>query len=184
MIVMAFDIAGRTGIAYGRAGETPRATAVDLGKGRGDAAQFARMIRATNELLTKYRPDIVVYEGPVGGPRTSHFLVGLAACFVGEAARLGHKPIDLNLGSVRKHFLGKHITTRSMPGASKGAVRQEIKRAVIARCHALGWPVRDDDEADACALWDYASATIGRAQAKPLGGLFNERSGIGDRRPA
>ena len=169
---MAFDIAGRTGIAYGRAGETPRATAIDLGKHLSEGKRFSRMIRATNELLSKYRPDLVVYEAPIGGPRTSHFLVGIAACFTGEATRLGFEPKEINLASVRKHFLGKHLTTKSFPGKSKGQVRSEIKRSVVARCYALGWTVRDDDEADACALWDYASATYGRAQAAPVGGLF------------
>ena len=40
MKVLAFDIATSTGVAWGVAGETPRATTVDLGKGLSDAKRF------------------------------------------------------------------------------------------------------------------------------------------------
>ena len=173
MIVMAFDIATHTGVALGRAGETPRAISVDFGK-RNQAVVFSKVIRLTCNLLTKYKPDILVYESPVGGPKTSHFLVGIAACFAGEASRLGYKPEKLDISSVRKHFLGRNLTRRDFPHLAPGRARTEIKRAVIARCHQLGWRVEDDDQADACALWDYAAATIARTQGAPAGDCSNE----------
>ena len=173
MIILAFDIAGRTGIAYGSAGGNPRATAVDLGKGRSEAVRFAKMIETTQFMLDRYKPDLVVYEAPIGGPRTSHFLVGIAACFTGQARLMGYDPKACSIASIRKHFLGKNLTSRDFPGWTKAKVRTEIKRQVIARCHLLGWPVRDDDEGDAVSLWDYAGATFGRAQSKPTGGLFH-----------
>lgn len=172
MKILAFDIASRAGIAFGVAGETPRATSVDLGKKLPEAQRFSKMIQATKHFLERFEPDVVVYEGVVGGPKTSHFLVGIAACFVGEATRLGYDPKSCSLGAVRSHFLGKHLTTRHFPHMKHAAAKLEIKRAVIARCHQLGWQVQDDNEADACALWDYAGATLGRAQAAPVGGLF------------
>jgi hypothetical protein len=171
--VIAFDIAGATGIAFGVAGGTPRATTVDLGKKLSEAQRFSKMIQTARFFLNKFEPDIVVYEAPVGGPKTSHFLVGVAACFVGEATRLGYDPKSVNLASVRSHFLGKHLTTRHFPHLKPAAAKAEIKRAVVARCFALGWPVKGHDDADALACWDYASATLGRAQAAPTGGLFN-----------
>lgn len=173
MIVMAFDISGRTGVAYGRAGGSPRATSLNLGQGLSEQKRFAKMISSTRFLLRKYKPDIVVYEAPVGGPKTSHFLVGVTACFVGTAAEEGFDPISVPINSVRKHFLGKHLTSRDFPGANKAGARRAIKRQVIARCQLLGWSVRDDDEADACAIWDYGCAVHGRAQSRPAGRLFN-----------
>jgi hypothetical protein len=169
---MALDIAGCTGVAFGVAGETPRAISVDLGKSRSEAVRFSKMIGLTNTLIRKHKPDLLVYEAPVGGPKTSHTLVGIAACFVGEATRLGFEPEKIAIASVRKHFLGKHLTSASFPGMSKGRARQEIKRALIARCNMLGWKVDDDDQADACAIWDYACAKWAGTQAKPIGGLF------------
>lgn len=169
---MALDIAGSTGVAFGVAGETPRAISVDLGKRHSEAVRFSKMIGLTKTLVEKHRPDLIVYEAPVGGPKTSHTLVGIAACFVGEATRLGFTPEKVAIASVRKHFLGKHLTTAHFPGMSKGQARNEVKRALVARCNQLGWKVDDDDQADACAIWDYACSTKARAQAKPLGGLF------------
>lgn len=173
MKVMAFDIATRCGVAFGTAGGTPRATAVDLGKGFSDAERFAKVIGATRRLLERFEPDLVAFEEAVGGPKTSHFLVGIAACFQGQAAAMGYRPRPVPIATVRKHFLGKHLTAQHFPGLSKGRARLAIKRQVVARCTALGWEVKDDDEADACAIWDYACATWGRAQARPVGGLFD-----------
>ena len=173
MKIMAFDIAGHTGIAFGGAGEIPRSTSVDLGRKKSEAVRYSKMIGLTRKMIAQFEPDLVVYEAPVGGPKTSHFLVGVAACFVGEAHRNGVNIKKLELSSVRRHFLGKHLTSRHFPHLTKAKARIEIKRAVVARCHQLGWDVDDDDEADACALWDYAQAVYGRSQSAPLGELFN-----------
>jgi hypothetical protein len=34
------------------------------------------------------------------------------------------------------------------------------KAATIDRCRELGWNVNNDNEADACALWDYQIACL------------------------
>jgi hypothetical protein len=73
--------------------------------------------------------------------------------------------------SIRKHFLGKALTSKDYPGLTKDEARSEIKKVVMNRCRALGWAVDTDDEADACALLDYAMAMEG-AQTMPSGGLF------------
>jgi hypothetical protein len=194
MKVIAFDIATKTGVAFGVAGGIPRATTIDFDKRLTDAQRFAKMLQATRVLLAKFQPDIVAFEAPIGGPRTSHFLVGIAACFQGEATRLGYSPVKISIATVRKHFLGATVTSKhfapSIPLQSRGktltaeqirerakkAARDATKSAVVARCFALGWEVRNDDEADACAIWDYASATLGRAQAAPLGKLFTHNA--------
>ncbi|WP_210526353.1 hypothetical protein [Rubellimicrobium arenae] len=170
--VMAWDLAGRCGIAFGRAGEIPRATTVDLGRALSEAERFAKIIRATQHMLDRFRPDVLVYEAPVGGPRTSHFLVGVASCFVGQATILGYQPRSVAIATVRKHFLGQHLTATSL-GTTKAKAREQIKARLIARCGALNWPVRNDDEADAFAIWDYACVTYAGAQSAPLGGLFD-----------
>lgn len=174
--VMAFDLAGQTGVAFGRVGEVPRATTIDLGKALSQEERLAEILRATEALLSRFRPEILAYEAPVGGPKTSHLLVAIAGCFVGQAKRLGYAPKSVAIGSVRKHFLGRALASRDFPGMSKARARTAIKSTVIARCGALGWQPRSDDEADAMALWDYACATYGRGQSAPLGGLFDGAS--------
>ena len=172
--IMAFDIATHTGVAFGIVGETPRSTTIDLGQGKSQALRFAKAIKTTKHLITRYKPDLVVYEAPIGGKFSSQFLVGLAACVTGQASIECKKPpVKLNIGAVRKHFLGRNVTTRDFPGMSKANAKKAIKQVVIGRCTLLGWKVDSDDAADACALWDYACAHYAKAQAAPLGGLFH-----------
>lgn len=170
---MAFDIATSTGVAWGSAGGTPRCVSVDLGKGRSEGSRFSKMLDLADHFLKSYKPDIVVYEAPIGGAMKVVLPGQLAACFVGQAVRLGYEPKSVDLSSVRKHFLGKNLTKAHFPDLSKGQARTAIKRAVIARCLVLGWDVKNDDQGDACATWDYACATMANAQSIPHGGLFN-----------
>jgi Holliday junction resolvasome RuvABC endonuclease subunit len=176
-MILALDIATRTGCAFGVAGGIPRATTIRLDRVSGEPERFAEMLRATRGLIQRLKPDVLVYEAPIGGG-TKVVLPGqLAACAAGEAARLGIPVHSFGLSTIRKHFLGKALSSRDFPGLSKAQSRTAIKRAVIARCLQLGWEVRNDDEADALALHDYASMTLGRVQSAPLGKLFtHERS--------
>lgn len=169
---MAFDIATQTGVAFGPAGGTPRAISVDLGKGRPEGAKFSRMRALSDKLLSVHRPDLVVYEAAIGGSSSSQFLVGLVAILRASAWDHSVKCEPVYLATVRKHFIGKALTKKDFPGLNDGAAKKEIKRVVMNRCRALGWAVEDDNAADACAAWDFASATMGGAQARP-GGLFD-----------
>lgn len=174
--VLAFDLAGSVGVAYGQAGGVPRSTTVNIGSRGPEGERLATMLRATRAFLTEFPPDVLAYEAPVGGPKTSHFLVALVGCFVGQATLMGFEPRSCAIASVRKHFLGRHLTHADYPrGWTRAQSRAAIKAAVIARCGLLGWHPKSDDEADALAVWDYAAATLGRAQAAPLGGLFDGR---------
>ncbi len=177
--VLAFDIATHVGIAFGKAGETPLATSISLGVDLSHEQRFAEMVRGTRLMLEEFQPDLVVFEAPVGGPRTSHLLVGIVACFRAQVILSGygddvtHK---VNIGAYRKHFLGHHPTSRSL-GMTKNVARTEIKAMVLRRCLQLGWKPRNEDEADAMALWHYGAAMWGGAQAKILGGLFDKGKG-------
>lgn len=174
-IVLAMDLAGRAGAAWGPVGGRPEATAIDLGRAKGEGERLAEMLRATETLLSTVRPEILAYEAPVGGPKTSHFLVALVGCFVGQATLMGYKPRSVAIASVRKHFLGRALSTSDFPGMTKAQAKEAIKATVITRCGALGWKPRNHDEADAMALFDFACAHYGRGQSAPLGGLFDQR---------
>lgn len=169
MKILAFDIATSTGVAYGSAGGTPRSTTVRLRDAASGPDRFAKMIEATRKLVGDLRPDLVVYEAPIGGATADPMPAMLAACCAGQARSMGVRVEGCSLASIRKHFLGKNLTSRDFPGLTKPQARTAIKRAVIGRCLSLGWDVETDDEADACALWDYACATFARAQTVPPG---------------
>lgn len=170
MKILAFDIASSTGIAFGGPGDVPMTKVIDLGRARSKQARFAKAIRMTAGFIEARRPDLVAVECPIG-PGTSSVLSGAYACVVGQAHLMGVRVVDYQVQSIRKHFLGKALTSRDFPGLTKDESRAEIKRVVMNRCRALGWKVDTDDEADACALWDYAMAKAG-VQTVPQGGLF------------
>lgn len=173
MKVLALDIATNTGVCVGQSGADPRAWSVNLGKAP-DAQRFSQALRLTASLLETHKPDLVAVEAAIGGPKASQYLIGLVACVTGVCwdRRVRCEPV--HLGSVRKHFLGKSLTTRHFPHLKPAAAKKAIKAEVMKRCELLGWPVETDDEADACAIWDYACATcVSGYRARPVGGLFN-----------
>ena len=173
MRILALDIATQTGIAIGNSGEVPESWSVDLGKGRSEGARFSKSLSLTHCLIRDHSPDLIAVEAAIGGPNTSHFLVGLLACVRGCAFNRGIPVEVCSIGGIRKHFLGKNLTVRDYPGMTKAQARTQIKSEVMKRCKLLGWEAADDDAADAAALFDFACANFARGyQAAPSGGLF------------
>lgn len=188
MKVLALDIATNTGVAVGDSGGTPKAWSVSLNEGlalkipgetpqekkfRMDNGRFSNALRLTHGLIETHKPDFVAIEAAVGGAKASFYLVMLVGCVRGCATNRGVKCETFNIGSVRKHFLGKAYTTRDFPELRPAKAKERIKGLVMDRCRLLGWEVEDDDSADACATWDYACATkVQSYQAPALGGLL------------
>lgn len=178
MNIVALDVATRCGVAVGRPQAAPRAWSEHLGET--DDARFAQALRLTDRLIREHRPEVVVVEAAIGGEKASHLLIGLVACVRGACTARGVEVESANIGAARKHFIGQHITSASTAfrhlrsqSARKAAARKAAKEAVMNRCRALGWPVRNDDEADAVALWDYAASRRSHAHAvMTAGGLW------------
>lgn len=177
MIIVALDLASVSGVAAGSPGGRPKAWSVDLGQGRSEDARFSKALILTHKLIEAHKPDVLAIEAPVGGSKTSHFLVGLVACVRGCAFNRGVQVEPYNIASIRKHFCGGHVTSAAYghldPKKRKGAARAAGKNLVMQRCRQLGWEAEDDNAADACALWDYACSLQSRAhQVANLPGLF------------
>ena len=173
MIILALDIATQTGVSVGETGGTPVSWSVDLGHKKSEDQRFSKALSLAHCLIRDHSPDLIAVEAAIGGPNTSHFLVGLLACVRGCAFNRGIPVEVCSIGAIRKHFLGRQLTVRDYPGLSKAQARTQIKAEVMKRCALLGWEAADDDAADAAALWDYACSTYGRGHnAKPVGGLF------------
>ncbi len=177
MIVVALDLASVTGVAVGSPGGTPTAWSVDLGQGRSEDARFSQALVLTHKLIEAHKPDLLAIEAPIGGPKTSHFLVGLVACVRGCAFNRKVRIEPYNIAAIRKHFVGGHVTSAAYghldPKRRKAAARSAGKNLVMNRCRQLGWQVDDDNAADACALWDYSCALESRShQITSIPGLF------------
>ena len=174
MMILALDIATQTGIAVGEPDSKPTCWSVDLGKGRSEDARFSSVLALTHKLIEQYKPDLIVPEAFIGGKNASAYLIGLVACVRGCAANRGIQCEMVFPATVRKHFMGKALTSKHYPGLSQARAKLAIKRDVKARCETLGWAVPDLDAADAAATWDWGCATYAKSyQAKPHGGLFN-----------
>jgi Holliday junction resolvasome RuvABC endonuclease subunit len=121
-------------------------------------------------LMTGPHFDYVVYEAPWVGPNTHQATARKLLCLAGDTeksvTRLQEQGVciqcrEVNNASVRKHFIGK--------GNGK---REELKRMTIDRCIAQGWLPKDDDDADALAVLDYACHILKQPLAKSTGPLF------------
>lgn len=178
MKVLAFDIASNTGCAVGEAGGTPICWSVDIGKGKSDALRFSTVLKFTEKCINHYKPDIIAVECAIGGVNSSQFLTGAFACVIGTAAKNKIQIERYTVASIRKHFLGKHLTAkRDFAHLKKKDGKAAIKQCVIDRCGQLGWSVSDDDAADAAALWDFCCAKQQpNHKSKPIGGLFDARN--------
>lgn len=172
MKFLALDVATITGVAVGEPGGTPVAWSVDLGKKKSEDDRFAAALRMTHDLITKHTPTHIAVEAPVGGPKTSHYLVGLLACIRGTVRARG-LPLEVcAISAIRKHFIGRNLQVRDYPGLKPAHAKAQIKGEVMARCRLLGWEPEDDNAADALALLDFALAKHKAHQSVPAGGLF------------
>lgn len=177
MIILALDLASVTGIAVGLPGGAPTAWSFDLGAGRSEDHRFSQALVLTHKLIERHKPDLLAIEAPVGGPKTSHFLVGLVACVRGCAFNRKVRIESYNIAAIRKHFVGGHVTSAAYkhldPKRRKNEARKAGKNLVMNRCRQLGWQCDDDNAADAAALWDYACALESRShQITSIPGLF------------
>lgn len=162
--VVALDLATMTGVAVGSPGASPFWWTEDLGEGDG---RLARLIRIVHAIVTEHRPTEIAIEAPMlnGMGKAAHTLKFLiqANGVVRAAARIARVPVkEEAVNSIRKHFLGQ---------PPKG--RDNVKRATIARCHAIGWKVTDDNQADALALWDMRCAILDGKHAVATSALFS-----------
>ncbi len=173
MKIIALDAATQCGIAVGDSRGTPKAWSVDLGLGRSEDHKFSEALRLTHGLIETHKPDLMVVEAFIGGKNASAYLIGLVSCIRGCAANQVVKCEMVFPATVRKHFIGKALTSRDFPGMKPDKAKIEIKKTVQKYCELRGWNAPDLDSADALAVWDWAcSIHAPKYQSKPNGGLF------------
>lgn len=174
MIIMGIDPATVLGFAIGPTGAIPRSGSVRLRKPsqERDVAAFNALcfLRDTWALD---RPDLVCVEhfmNPVAQKSADAIILQLevygvivAMC---QAYEIPYRAPQRM--TVVKHFIGDQ----------RRQDRSDLKAKIIARAMLLGYMPRnakpDDNRADACALWDFASAHYGRTPPRELV-LFGER---------
>jgi hypothetical protein len=176
-LILALDIATRTGWALGRVGETPRSGSHRFGHSSSDEnVIFGAALDWASTFMQERRPDLLMIEAllPPDAMRgkTSKAvrdrLAGLHGVIRGVAwLRHVEQIMDCSVGDVRSHFIG-----------DRKAKREVAKRETMRRCAQLGWEHRDDNAADALAIWSYACAQIDPVTALRTVPLFNRAVAI------
>lgn len=168
--ILALDLAATTGWALG----TLKDSAPEFGSIRWakEGASLAATLSGCRQQLGDFlfqHPGIemLVFESPMAPLRmkgrtnmnTTRMLIGL--CSVVEeliySRNLSYRAAGLpsidcreaSVAQVRSHFIG-----------SNKHKREAAKNLTINQCYRLGWKTHDDNEADACALWDYQCSIL------------------------
>ena len=158
-LILGLDIATTTGFAHDLPGDAgiPAVGSLKLPSGTGGAhgAGFYAFAQWLDNIVLAKRPVLVAMEAPMhvaGGHASSRptqqntirVLMGLAAiaeyvCFARRTTLL-----EINIGTAKKYLAGNG---------------RADKAAMMHACKIRGWPVTDDHQADAIALWAYAKAS-------------------------
>jgi len=173
-LILAVDAATQTGFCLGRPGQSPEFGTVNFGdSGDSHLEVGAQALKWIAHLLTDRRPDQLWIEEPLGfeskqGQTTGMTRVRLNGLWmvIGSAARLKGVPVHpVTVSSARKPFLGH--------GRLK---RHEAKKRARAMCRLLGWEPRNDDEADAGAIWWFACVANAPELAPKISKLMHAKS--------
>ena len=179
MRIAAFDLASRTGVAFGSAGATPKIEAWQLrtiGESPEEAA--ATLGNMLDELFRVETFGLVAVENylnPAAQPNADAVISGimLRGALEAVASHHGITVEGVDVATIRKHFCGRATVAAPRRGNSpprsakqKAADRLATKEMVWRRAVALGYFSRDEspdyDRSDAVAVWDHAVATFSR----------------------
>ena len=130
---------------------------------------MATLHRRLSRWLVEERIDILVSEAPMplgamGRARGAHTFVmafGMKA-IIGACASAACVPhYEMPPSEWRKHFLGR------------GDLKRDIaKQMAMEKCRRMGWDVMNDNEGDACGLWETCTVSLGIRGAESGTDLF------------
>lgn len=146
--VLALDLAGVTGWAYGLPGDIP-ITGSHLVAAEDDGRSYRALSVLLHRLLSAAPITAMAIEAPIGkvGKTTFKTIVrlhGYNAIAKMVAAELRLPVVDAPISSARVAFIGR---------SPKKDVAKEL---ILAECGRCGVPVQDHNAADAVAVWFWA----------------------------
>ena len=163
-MIFALDLGVTSGFARGKPGDVPVSGTVRLKKpSESIDVAYANLIAFLCEQFEAHRPVLVIKEKMLAlqafaamgnGEANVRAHGGYHAIVEGLCVRFGIPWDDVPDSTARKHFIG----------IGRTGDRDETKRAVIARCHALKLmpaDCHDDNRGDALAIHDWACANFG-----------------------
>ena len=158
--VLAVDAAATCGFALGDTGAEPRFGSRNFTGSNASGEVVARFARFLRVVIERDKPDVLAYEapyfpmgfrkGPPANAKTLRRLLGMAEIVDAIAWDYRVQCYQATAGEVCSYLTGK----------SNWGGRDKKKAATIAAARAWGWPVTDDNAADACAVWAYAESIL------------------------
>jgi hypothetical protein len=167
-LIYCLDLGITTGFAKGKPGDAPVSGTVRLKqKGETIDVAYANLIAFLAGEFARERPVLVVKEKMLAlqafmamgnAESTVRAHAGYHAIVDGLCVRFNIPWDEVADSTARKHFIG----------IARTGDREETKRAVVARCHALKLmspDCHDDNRGDALAIHDWACANFGSRAA-------------------
>ena len=149
-LVLALDLSTHTGWAIGRlGGNALEFGTMHLPKTGDDLGRFLFEFEVwLRDLIQDRHPDKVFFEAPIMSQRTmtARKLMSLAGVTEKVCFELRVPYEEAVLSSVKLFFAGHG--------------KAEKKHMIDAARRMHGWPVEDDNQADACGIWLYGCACI------------------------
>jgi hypothetical protein len=170
------------GVAEGASSPSPSLLRVETVALRGTSIeQRVRWLADwLDQRLSPRPPDLIITEASLNpaASKDDHSMIDLFGyyfCLQTLAGLAGLRVMTAPVMTVRKHFCGiahaPAIKGRKRTAAEAAEARKFINEAVLKRAILLGYLPQgstDWDQANACALWDYAYAKYARAPAAAL----------------
>lgn len=183
--VLALDLASASGLAFGPVGGRPRMELLRLGDKTVPSEERAKnLMRVLMTFLSVETPDLVVIEEPLNPGVMARIGATFAVAELAYGLPIVAKMVCRSKGAHRikyvrvqdatEHFTGVR-TYRDWKDPNTGKTmksRQVRKHAIMNACRLRGWPVDDDNCADAAALWSYGCALIASQEALKSTPLF------------
>jgi crossover junction endodeoxyribonuclease RuvC len=160
--LLALDLGGQVGFAFGAPGGLVEHGSVRLPSDRGNGRYFAWWGQWLADHLDAWRPQLVVYEAPIITGAKTHFqtafrLIGLAAVTLEVATNHGARCEPANNSKVKKFATGNGRAGKS---------------DMIAAMQARGWEPDSQHAADALGVFLWAEAHWAPKAVRSAGPLF------------
>jgi hypothetical protein len=189
--LLALDVATTTGFAHGLPGMRPSWGTFRAGKTNAATGEVLNLFRNwLEERCRELQPRWIAFEAPYV-PQVTPARVRSASGHAVWTMPSRRTPINIHtlrrlisLCGLVEMVAHQHRIecreelptkiTQSFTGHGNWAGRENKKKATIRMCEVYGWPVANDNEADALALWVYAEAVLypQAAQRHGAGPLF------------
>lgn len=160
MMVLALDLATRLGFAHGRIGERPVWGAHDLGRKRSNGEVLDDYLAWLHAKLDATQATTVAFESPyMPTGQNNPFAAPANALTIRRLfAFAGITEAVCHCRKLRCYEARPSEITRAFLGGPAPKRRTEKKAATVRQARLMGYPVADDDEGDALALWMYAES--------------------------